>query len=64
MEQRELIARIGEIIETEYKHQYYDHNVALYREYLALTTGVGTEDYLQRFSSRETEARGPRVTVK
>lgn len=55
MEQKEALARLAEIIDTNYKHKHYDYTCELYEKYLALSTGIGINNYLRRFSSRESD---------
>ena len=63
MNQQESLPFIAKSI-LGYRHKNYDRTVELYNQYLALSTGEGIEDYLTRFSSRESkEAFDERVNV-
>src|SRR3990167_6923764 len=52
MTQQEGLHKLATIIETDYKHQYYYENVALYEKYLTLSTGKGWEAFLHQLTSR------------
>lgn len=52
MTQQEVLPLIAKTI-NGYRHNNYDRTVSLYNQYLALSTGEGIDEYLQRFSSRE-----------
>ena len=52
MLQIEGLRKLATIIQTDYKHQYHDENVALYEKYLTLSTGKGWDGFLHRLTSR------------
>ena len=54
MNQQESLPIIAKSI-LGYRHKHYERTCELYNQYLALSTGEGISDYLQRFSSRESQ---------
>lgn len=56
MEIQDAINITKDIIQNGMKHKHYHHTVKRAKEYRAIITGEGIEDYMEKFPRRETES--------